>query len=211
MTKKISVFLLSLIVSLALPVTCFAANIQWAVGEDDGDCDHDYQITAYSDDNNTLTLTCSKCGDVVTDKLDDLMADMLVDDAAVSDEVQASCDHHYVCISFDSENATGVICCTSCGAYFTDDFVTHLNAKEGDSNYVTWFDVVPGDKIINGKDYAKLLHTLTDVGKSDTTGLVEVLSDSTFHYKEIFFYTYFTVLIVALTCILCFVARRRSV
>ena len=211
MIKKITVFLLSLIFALALPVTSFAANIQWAIGEDDDDEEHDYHITSYSDDEGTLTLSCADCNDVITDDLDSVMSLAVVNDTAVSETAQASCDHHYVCISFDSDNTTGVICCTSCGAYFTDDFVTHLNAKEGDSNYVTWFDVVPGDKIINGKDYAKLLHTFTDVDKSDSSDITEVLSDSTFHYKEIFFYVYFTVLIVSLTCVLCFVARRRNI
>lgn len=66
-------------------------------------------------------------------------------------------DHSLAVTSFN--NNVVHIECTKCGTQQVDaSFVAILNAKKGDENYVALADV-NNDGIINGKDFARLLHT----------------------------------------------------
>jgi len=199
--SSLLVFAVTLVSLLAVPLSGYAA-IQWADGEDD--CDHNYEVVSYDSDTSELKLVCTYCGDYKTEGFDDFYESMTF-------EIETdNCTHNYQIVSFDRNTAAAVVVCSYCGDKFDDDFATHVYDGTTNTNYVSWFDAVE-DGYINGKDFAALYAKYSDESEAAAdikAGLSSFLSQSSFSYKEIFFYGYFTVLIVLLFVISIIIKRK---
>lgn len=203
-TCKCLIFLLSLTVILLTPLSVYAANIPWADGEDD--CDHDYEVVGYDSETSSLTLVCAYCGDSYTETVNDFYSVMTFENET------DNCTHNYQITAFDKNTATAVVVCSYCGDRFDDDFAAHVYDGVDNSNYVKWFDVVD-DGYINGKDFAALFVRFSDDNEQTVNiraGLNSFFNQSDFSYKEIFFYCYFTVLIVLLF-VITFIIKRKLI
>ena len=64
-------------------------------------------------------------------------------------------DHNMQITSFE-DGVVYVICANGCGTQESYVFSEHINAREGDDNYVSALDI-NSDSIINAKDFARLL------------------------------------------------------
>lgn len=94
-----------------------------------------------------------------------------------------SCDHKYKITSF-SDSGTATIKCSLCGDTYTDDFINHVNAYQGDDNYTEVFDIYP-DGVINAKDYHLLCKCVYDDG--ETVVNLEELTDDLNTIKNLMF------------------------
>lgn len=202
--SSLLVFAVTLVSLLAVPLSGYAA-IQWADGEDD--CDHEYEVISYDSESSEVTLLCSLCGYKTIEKCDDYLSSNAVMTLDVNSD---TCSHNYQIVAFDRNTAAAVVVCSYCGDKFEDDFAVHVYDGTTNTNYVKWFDAVE-DGYINGKDFAALYAKYSDESETAAdikSGLSSFLSQSSFSYKEIFFYGYFTVLIVLLFVISIIIKRK---